>query len=226
MVSFKDARDLILLSSFRGYISKQAGLLLLEEFTSKNPAFYYDKEDHFDLDKIEEAECRYEFRIDKKDIPRLADILNLPNVFKCTQRTVADRIEGLCMLLKRTAYPCRLNDMMRRFNRPVPEISMIINIVIDYIYDHQGHRITEWNDQILSPHKLESYAEAIHNKGAALENCFGFIDGTVRPICRPTRNQRQVYNGHKRVHALKFQSVSLPNGLIGNLYGPVGKCIK
>ena len=30
-----------------------------------------------------------------------------------------------------------------------------------------------------------------------------------------------VYNGYKRVHALKFQSVALPNGLIGNLYGPV-----
>ena len=30
-----------------------------------------------------------------------------------------------------------------------------------------------------------------------------------------------MYSGHKRVHALKFQSVALPNGLIGNLYGPV-----
>ena len=30
-----------------------------------------------------------------------------------------------------------------------------------------------------------------------------------------------VYNGHKRVHALKFQSVAVPNGLIANLSGPV-----
>ncbi len=30
-----------------------------------------------------------------------------------------------------------------------------------------------------------------------------------------------VYNGHKRVHSLKFQSVVAPNGLIANLYGPV-----
>ena len=36
-------------------------------------------------------------------------------------------------------------------------------------------------------------------------------------------HQRLMYNGHKRVHALKFQSVALPNGLIANLYGPVGK---
>ena len=46
-------------------------------------------------------------------------------------------------------------------------------------------------------------------------------DGTVRPICRPKDNQREVYNGHKRVHALKFQSVVTPNGLIANLFGPV-----
>ncbi len=30
-----------------------------------------------------------------------------------------------------------------------------------------------------------------------------------------------VYNGHKRVHSLKFQSVVVPNWLIANLYGPV-----
>ena len=52
---------------------------------------------------------------------------------------------------------------------------------------------------------------------------FGFIDGTVRPIARPGENQRVVYNGHKTVHALKYQSVVLPNGLIGNMYGPVGE---
>ena len=62
-----------------------------------------------------------------------------------------------------------------------------------------------------------------YSKGAALHNCFGFIDGTVRPISRPMSNQRVVYNGHKRVHALKFQAVTLPNGLIANIYGPVGK---
>ena len=32
-----------------------------------------------------------------------------------------------------------------------------------------------------------------------------------------------IYNGHKRIHTLKFQCVALPHGLIGNLYGPVGK---
>ena len=32
---------------------------------------------------------------------------------------------------------------------------------------------------------------------------------------------RNLYNGHKNVHAIKFQSVVAPNGLVANLYGPV-----
>lgn len=60
-------------------------------------------------------------------------------------------------------------------------------------------------------------------KGAALPYCFGFLDGTVRPSCRPEEMQRAVYDGHKRVHGLKFKSVALQNDLIANLFGPVGE---
>ena len=70
---------------------------------------------------------------------------------------------------------------------------------------------------------MEMYAAAITARGAPLQNCFGFIDSTVRPNARPGDNQRILYNSHKRVHALKFQSVFLPSGLIANMYGPVGK---
>ena len=33
-------------------------------------------------------------------------------------------------------------------------------------------------------------------KGSALLNCFGFIDGAIKPICRPDENQGVVYNRH------------------------------
>ena len=133
-------------------------------------------------------------------------------------------MEGFCMLLKRLAYPCRYGDLIYRFGRPVPVFSMATNHVLDYIYNTHNHLITQWNHTLLSPRALEVYAETIHEKGAALENCFGFVDGTVRPIARPDEHQRIMLNGHKRSHALKFQSLNVQNGLIGNLYGPVGKC--
>ncbi|XP_048583759.1 uncharacterized protein LOC125563069 [Nematostella vectensis] len=119
------------------------------------------------------------------------------------------------------AYPCRYSDLIHRFHRSVPELSMISNTVLDTVYYLHHLRLTTWNDQLLSPVQLQQYAEAIYNKGSPLNNCFGFVDGTVPPICRPGVHQRIVYNGHKRVHAIKFQSVVVPNGMVANMYGPV-----
>ena len=65
------------------------------------------------------------------------------------------------MLLKRLAYPCRFSDMMSRFVGPVPELCMITNRVMDFIYDIHGHRITQWNPTVLNPGFLEQYAAAI-----------------------------------------------------------------
>ena len=113
--------------------------------------------------------------------------------------------------------------MIARFGRPVPVISMITKEVMDFIYNNHQQRLTQWNQFLLSPASLQEYANEIHSAGAALDNCFGFIDGTVRAISCPGKDQRLVYNGHKRVHALNFQSVGLPNGIIANLFGPVGR---
>ena len=67
------------------------------------------------------------------------------------------------------------------------------------------------------------HTDAVSQKGLALDNCFDFIDGTARPVCRPGKNQRIVYNGHKRVHALKYQSVTIPSGMMAHLCGPFSK---
>ena len=104
----------------------------------------------------------------------------------------------------------------------MPEISMISSEVVDWMYTTHGHKITQWNHHLLNLVALSQFADVISNKGAALERSFGFIDGTVRPISRLGANQRIVHNGRKRVHALEFQSVALPNGLIDHLYGPFG----
>lgn len=69
--------------------------------------------------------------------------------------------------------------------------------------------------------KLQNFADAIHQKGAPLTNCWAFIDGTVRPIARPVYLQKVVFNGHKRVHSLKFQSLVTPDGLIAHMFGPI-----
>ena len=181
----------------------------------------YWRYERFSLEEMTEEECEVELRFQKNDIYHLAHALNFPDVFRCYNGLVVDSVEALCVCLKRFAYPCRYADLVTRFGRPVPQLCMISNLVVDEIFDRYSHLLTDLNQPWLSRENLQIFANAVHNKGAALDNCWGFVDGTVRPICRPLRNQRVVYNGHKRVHAIKFQSVVAPNGMIANLFGPV-----
>lgn len=112
--------------------------------------------------------------------------------------------EGLLFLLKRFPYifPCCLSDVIPRFARSVPELSLILNQVTSFIYTNHGYLLRDLDQPWLSSEHLEDFALAVHGKGAALENCWGFVDGTVRPICHPGENQCVMYNGHKRVEAL------------------------
>ena len=223
MASFKTMQDLLFLSHTSKFIDDEELLVLSDLFEWKNPCFPYEDYSPFNLDEMTESECLSEFRFRKRDIPILADVLGIPETIRCEQGSTCDGLEGLCMVLRRLSFPCRYAGMIPRFAKPVPVISMVTNAVLDMIYATHSPRITRWNHDILDPDQMEMYAAAITATGAPLQNCFGFIDGTVRPIARPVDNQCILYNGHKRVHALKFQSVVLPNGLIANMYGPVGK---
>ena len=222
-MAFKDLRNSLIISYDDGFIDDEEFILLYDLYSSKDLDFPYDVYAPFDLDELDEAECVAEFRFRKRDVRALAEVLRVPDTITCEQGSVCTGIEGLCMLLRRMAYPCRYGDMIPRFAKPVPVLSMITNQMLDFIYNVHGHKVLNWNHYLLSPANLQTYVDAITAKGAPLDNCFGFIDGTIRAIARPEQHQRILYNGHKRVHALKFQSIALPNGLIGNLYGPVGK---
>lgn len=225
MPSFKKTRELLLLAHYDQLIDDQELLLLWDINSSKNPEYPYESYEKFNLADQDLAECKSNFRVEKQDIPLLYDALGIPEFFTCYQGTKCTGFEGLCIALRRFAYPCRYSDLIPLFGRSVPELSMISNHVTNFIYELHGHRVSQWNHELLQPDNLQLYANAIAQKGAALPNCFGFVDGTVRPICRPGKNQRFVYNGHKRVHSLKFQSVALPNGMIANLFGPIGKTL-
>ena len=76
-------------------------------------------------------------------------------------------------------------------------IKMIVNRMMDYVFDKYSHLLAHLNQPWLSRDRLRHFAATIHDKGAPLENCWGFIDETVRPLCKPDQNQRILYNGHK-----------------------------
>ena len=196
--------------------------LLKLEIKQQHPYKQYERIDDV-FDAISPEEFETEFRFGITELPLLLRALAIPEMFTCVNGTVCSGTEGLLILLKRFSYPYRLSDMIPRFGRSVPELSLVLNEVISFIFTNQGYLLRDFDQPWLTSQHLEDFALAVHGKGAALENCWGFVDGTVCPICRPGENQRVMYNGHKRVHALKFQSVVAPNGFIANLYAPVGK---
>ena len=76
--------------------------------------------------------------------------------------------------------------------------------MITITYIQWGFLLTDFNREFVAAQNLQRYAYAIHAKGAPLTNCGGFVDGTVPPVSRLGRNQRVLYNVHKRVRAVKF----------------------
>jgi hypothetical protein len=89
-----------------------------------------------------------------------------------------------------------------------PKRAIVTKPLCTEVAPRHRHRLQNWGvNPFLQPRELHRYAEAIYQHGAPLQNCFGFIDGTVREIARPKYNQRVMYNGHKRVHVSNFKAL-------------------
>ena len=157
----------------------------------------------------------------RNNIYKVKEVCNIPDQFVCYNGTSVTGIEGLCIYLKHYSYPCRFSDIIPRFGRSFLELCVKSDWLLNYVFDHHNWRLRTLNEPWLSPNFLEQYCQTIHDSGASLQNCWGFVDGTLVNISRPGEFQRLLFNGYKRVHAVKFQSVVTPNGLITNLFGPI-----
>lgn len=166
--------------------------------------------------------CLHMFRFNKCDIPILQVALKIPPYFileKGSASAEISGIEALCILL-RLAYPNRLSDLYDLFNRCESSISEIFNYTLNHVYINFNILLISLDQEWLNLTQLVTYNEVIVKKGSPLMNCIGFIDGTIRGMCRPIEEQEEFYNKHKRIHSIKYQAITLPNGLIANLSGP------
>lgn len=121
------------------------------------------------------SDCRFA----KADIPYLADILELPEKMTCYNRTTAGKEEALYIPLRKMASPCRFGDMVPCFGRSVPELSLIFNETVNHVYSRFEYLLHALNHAWIRPHDIQLMADTVHDKGAALPNCWGFVDGTV-----------------------------------------------
>lgn len=105
----------------------------------------------------------------------------------------------------------------KSFGRSRSELSLISNHTLAMIWEDHGH-LLELTRERFDIGTLESFAASLK---CPLKNCIGFIDGTIRGISRPTKAQKEFYNGQKRKHALKYQSFVNLDGMIMCLHRPV-----
>lgn len=114
------------------------------------------------------------------------------------------------------SYPSRLNDLVKTFGHSKSYSSKIINSYTNALYERVHPLLTTLDAPWFDPQALADTTARV----CPLYNCLGFIDGTVRYMCRPTYDQERNYSGHKRRHGLKYQGLLLSNGVI-LMHGPV-----
>ena len=206
-------------------LSLQMDLLLADELTDEELLLLeMDKQKggnhiRFTLDDMNDQEVQENFRFQRRDLGRLITCLRFPEYFTTKTNIKFCSEEVLCILLRRLTYRNRFVVLYPLFGRSKSQLSEMFNIVLDHVYNNFSHLLSTLAQPWII-NGVPQFAAAVFAQNAPLVNCWGFIDGTVRAICRPSLNQREVYNGHKRCHALKFQAVMAPNGIVANLQGP------
>ena len=134
-------------------------------------------------------------------------------------------MEGLLILLRRLCYPNHLSGLCGEFGRLKSSLLKISDGMLLWVWNRWGNLLTQpFQQPFFTADRVEEYVEAISRVTNVNLFIWGFIDGTVRPICRPKRNQRLFFNGHKRIHAVKFEVVAAPRRMIVHTYGPVEGC--
>ena len=118
---------------------------------------------------------------------------------------------ALLLFRLRTGAPYFLMRTIFGFSEAV--LSRIIRFVASDVVRRWKHVIT-WPSELIAANRAQFSAimEEFYADPDA-PPLAGWLDGTIRPSCRPVRDQHMVYSGWKRLHGLKCQSIVFPNGL-------------
>jgi hypothetical protein len=174
----------------------------------------------FDLFSKTGAWCDEELRMLSGDIVILRKQLGIPTKFRTGNRDCADGVDALCMLLYRLSRSRNYRDLRQTFGGSSHRVGRISNELAVYLYNKFKRKLESLDRDRLNDEYLVSMARAQFSKNQIMRNIIGFIDATVRPCCRPVHFQQDVYNGKDCVHALKFQTVMMADGIIAHLSGP------
>lgn len=137
----------------------------------------------------------------------------------------ASGLDALAVCLARLAFPGRLEPLLRQLHLSwsIGKLSSIITAAVRYLDRTFGNHVLFGDCFFNDTERLDRYAQALTDSGAPFRSCVGFIDGTTFHICRPSGEwvQAAFYSGHKRYHCMRWQGITMPDGMIASFYGPV-----
>ena len=145
MPYFKKIRDTCLGTYSFDIIDDTEFVLLYDFHKSKNPGTPYWRYEKYDLEKLNDDQCKVTFRFSKNHMYDLKETLNIPEVIMCYNNVRVDGVEALCAVLKRLAHPCRFIDVIQIFARPIPQLSIIYNQMTNLIYKNWNHLLSNLN---------------------------------------------------------------------------------
>jgi len=164
-----------LLQAIRQFVAQRSRKKQLDPLTDMHDGLFYVR-----------------FRFTKPEIVRVARLLLLPPTIKASNGRTATRETALCILCASFAYP----------HRKYAKLMELFHMSHSKLRGTWGKKIRF--DRRMVVLRARMYAAALtryqrrHGKSTVINDlAWGFIDGTVRAVCRPSHpNQNNFHNGH------------------------------
>ena len=100
MASFQKLQKLLLPCLEEEIIDDEEFSVFYEAYAPQNIPLQHSAYEKLSLENKNSAECKADFRVDKRDIALLIEALRVPLIFRCSQGTICDGTEALCIVLK------------------------------------------------------------------------------------------------------------------------------
>ena len=197
----------------RAYVTYRGGFNAVTTFQNDERTFDFDTSCH----KL----FVQDFRFTKDQVNTIVRCFihqcQFPAVVVSYARDTADLRDAFLMMCMKYAWPTRLGHLRRLFGTSISRISRIIKTLREMMFKKFFPKMR--CPDPLSAEDLQRFAQVVSTK-SGVDVVFGFLDGTVRPICKPSIGQSEFYSGKDRLHAIKFQICNTPDGIIRHIDGP------
>ena len=138
------------------------------------------------LRSLDDHTCKLRFRFSRAEIVELCHALRIPEKIVGPSRVSWTGLEGRLVVLRRLSYLCRLGELSDECGRSFPDLSRIFNSTLMWIWRRWSGQVQDpFTNAHFTPTRLRAHRAAIYRKSGVDLRVWGFIDGTVRPMCRP-----------------------------------------